>query len=447
MPPRSKPPHLVKHYQMWFARINVPIDCQHVLGQKQFIRSTGERSPERAYAKAAPWIAEWKTRIQEARIAAKDPLRADIERLTNDYRVHRGKGLDDAGAAVALDAIEFLFERLGGLSRAETLARLATSRGDVAAALSTIPGAPQTYEVIIGRATPILAYLDRWKAAAHRRGKTLDQMISDVRQFAAACSEPLEAISERHVTKWVEGRLRTSTAKTVRRKLTALRQYWLYLQGHEIVSRDRKPFTAIAVKDHRTEVERTETERVRFEPHDLVRVWEKARDDPMLFAAIRIAAFTGARREGICKLKTGSIQRDPATGVEFLHFAEKSKNGVRDVPVHREIRELIAALREGADGVGFLIHSSDDNKYGSRGDAIGKRFTRLKQEMGFDRRHVFHSIRHTVIHLFRRAGCPVELRNQIVGHADDHVGAGYGGDIGLDQKKEWLERAILYPSR
>jgi hypothetical protein len=38
---------------------------------------------------------------------------------------------------------------------------------------------------------------------------------------------------------------------------------------------------------------------------------------------------------------------------------------------------LIQELASNVDGDGYLIRSTDGNKYRKRGDAIGKRFTRL----------------------------------------------------------------------
>ena len=91
---------------------------------------------------------------------------------------------------------------------------------------------------------------------------------------------------------------------------------------------------------------------------------------------------------------------------------------------------------------------SEANRYGQRGDALGKRFTRLKTSLGFDEHHTFHSLRHTVVHLFRKAECPLEIRNQILGHEDGDAGAGagYGGHIDQKHKLEWIKRAISYPA-
>jgi integrase len=131
-------------------------------------------------------------------------------------------------------------------------------------------------------------------------------------------------------------------------------------------------------------------------------------------------------------------------GVPSLRLQEKTAAGVRDVPIHPEIVALIAQLvSDSRDG--FLIQS-EANKYGLRGDLLGKRFTRLKTALGFGERYVFHSLRHTVVHLMRRAECPLEIRNQILGHEDGDAGAGagYGGHVDQKQKRDWLVKAVRY---
>ena len=55
--------------------------------------------------------------------------------------------------------------------------------------------------------------------------------------------------------------------------------------------------------------------------------------------------------------------------------------------------------------------------------------------------HVTH-YRHTVITLLQNKGCPVEIRNSIVGHSAGTVAeASYEhGELPLDEKLKWLER-------
>ena len=133
-------------------------------------------------------------------------------------------------------------------------------------------------------------------------------------------------------------------------------------------------------------------------------------------------------------------------GVKSLRLREKTEAGVRDVPIHPDIAGLVAKLMQDSED-GFLIQS-EANRYGQRGDALGKQFTRLKTSLGFGEHHTLHSLRHTVVHLFRKAECPLEIRNQILGHEDGDAGAGagYGGHVDQKHKLEWIKRAISYPA-
>jgi integrase len=165
----------------------------------------------------------------------------------------------------------------------------------------------------------------------------------------------------------------------------------------------------------------------------------------MLASAIQIAAYSGLRQEGICSLTPASIRCDLETRINYFHVVEKTKNGVRDVPIHSAIAALVADLVQNQDADGYLIHSTGD-RYGHRGDAMGKRFTRLKQELGFSQRHVFHSFRHTFAHLLESAECPEDVAQYLCGHAKAGMTFGlYSGLTRLDHRRDWLERAIRYP--
>jgi integrase len=177
-----------------------------------------------------------------------------------------------------------------------------------------------------------------------------------------AVSEPIETLSGRHVQHWIDGLLHPATGeplsvKTVRRKLASLRAYWDHLQSHEIVTVEQRPFADRKVNGGTTEAQDAEAARERFTTADVVKLWEAAdaKGDVMLAAAIRIAAYTGMRREGICTLRANSIRRDPDSGIAFMHVAEKTAAGVRDVPIHSAIRDLLTGLGKKADRDGYLI--------------------------------------------------------------------------------------------
>jgi len=160
------------------------------------------------------------------------------------------------------------------------------------------------------------------------------------------------------------------------------------------------------VRDKRSKVERKLEQRLRFEPEEIVKLIAACADDAALGAMIRLAAFTGARREGLASLRVESVVK--VQGIDCFKLAEKTGAGVRTVPIHPAIQPLVKQLIEISTD-GFLIPSEAD-KYGHRGDRLGKQFTKLKSSLGFGENHTFHSIRHTVVHLFRSAACPTEIR-------------------------------------
>jgi integrase len=411
----KKPPHTTVRYNTLWVRMAIPEEVRSCFDDKaQFMEQIGKwpANYDTANAAAAYWIASWKRQIRKARESP-------------DWVSHMTI-IDDRDAD---DVLEIMTEQELRDTARMFLASLKKQK-------TAIPEPAQ----VANTATPFLAHFETWKLKTHLKGKSRDQAASDVKAFGATVPETLEKLSGKHVQGWIESQ--TVSAVTVRRKLSALKSYWSWLKVNEHVATDRIPFDNRQVKDSRTKVEKALEQRQRFEPAEVVNLIDASADDAPLQALIRLAAHTGARREGLASLTKASVVM--VDGVQSLRLHEKTAAGVRDVPVHPEIVALIAQLiSDSRDG--FLI-PSEANKYGLRGDLLGKRFTRLKTALGFGERYVFHSLRHTVVHLMRRAECPLEIRNQILGHEDGDAGAGsgYGGHLDQKQKLEWLVKAVRY---
>jgi integrase len=436
------PPHLTLRHNTWFARLTVPPDVRDKIGRNIFIASTGQRDPERAYAKALPLLESWRARIAAARHGTGDPLQAEVERLTQQFRKARNR--QEADAVLVGEVITWVLELKGKAGERA----LRDADNDVEKAF---PEFRPVIATITGTSTPFLDRFEDWRKATHLKGKSLDQAVSAIRQFADDVPKTIETLTGSDVQKWLEGLTSKKSgeplsANAKQWKLVGLRDYWSFLQAHEVVSRTNRPFWDRKLKDHRNGVGRAEDARKRFEPVDVVRLWRQAQGqgDRYLCAMIRIAAYSGARREGIARLKVHDIRHDPGTDIDFLHFSEKSAAGVRDVPIHSATRDLTFELREASQD-GYLLPGGE-NKYNIRGDLLGKRFTELKRSMGFDEHYTFHSIRHTVAHLFENAGAPETVAADIVGHTIATLTYGvYAGKTAMDKRLEWLERAIRYP--
>jgi len=127
-----------------------------------------------------------------------------------------------------------------------------------------------------------------------------------------------------------------------------------------------------------------------------------------------LGAYTGARIEELCRLKTSDIINDE--GIKCFSIKDaKTAAGERNIPIHPNLLHVIDRLAEQSED-GYLIKSTSGNKYGNRSDALSKQFGRLKTDLGYNSQFVFHSLRKTVITQLQRADIPGILIAAIVGH-------------------------------
>jgi integrase len=453
---RSHYPYLIKQRHRWFVRIIVPPELRDIVGQSVLKEATHETDQHRAAAVAAPIIAAFRQRIQAARDAGRRLEQITAEQLAERYKAERAADPEQAEITRITDVIAFVLKTQG--HHWIDYARKVPEAGyDAHAALRLLPNGSAmaaTADRVTGYATPFLQYLDKWKPGSGLKPRPLDQAVSTLRQFDLAVGKPIEQIEAKDVQAWIDDQINADgetglSAKTINRKLGELRNYWRWLQAHQHVPEDRNPFAGRRVRDPARRRKTKDEMRQRFRPEDVVLLWSVAEQngDAPLAAAIKIGAFSGARIEGVAQLRTTDIRVDPETGRRFMRMVDKTAAGDRYVPVHPRIAGLLDRLIANADADGYLIHSNARNKYGERSQPIGKRFGRLKSDLGFDERYVFHSIRKTVAHLFETDECPPGVAKDIIGHAKTDMTFGiYSGETRMDHRERWLAKAIRYPA-
>lgn len=452
---KSRYPYLVQQRRRWFVRMAVPSDVRALIGQAVFKVPTGHTDEHRAATAAAPIIADLKARIRTARETGKPSQQVAAEQLAERYRTERQTDPDQVEIAKVTDVIQFVL-RAHDLRWADYAKRVRDADYDLHAALRLLPeggAAAETADRITGHATPFLTYLEKWKPHSGLKPRPLDQAVSSIKQFDKAVGKAIERIEAKDVQQWVDGLINPDAstglnAKTVNRKLGEIRNYWRWLQSLQIVPEDRNPFANRRVRDPVSRRKTRDELRQRFRPEDVVRCWTAAeqKGDASLAAAIRLSAYSGARIEGIAQLRTTDVQIDPDTRVRFMRMVDKTAAGDRYVPVHPKVGDLLKKLIEKSGTDGYLIGSDAKNKYGERSQPLGKRFGRLKTELGYDERFVFHSIRKTVAHLFETAECPPGVAKDVIGHAKTDMTFGiYSGETRMDHRYRWLVKAIRYP--
>jgi integrase len=438
----------------YIARLGVPADVQHAFDTKQLTMTTRIKVPHEAEAMAvaAPVIARWKRDFEAIRQGTQKAVKDEWTRLANEYRRHRGKPLDDAGAALVLNVIGFVMRHVEGqpATKVSDIWRDTTSLTDAFAMLPRSGKAEDAFAQITGKATPFPTYLGEYQTHAKVQGKSLLQVVSNIKKFAVAVRQPIEQLTGGHVQAWLYGLKSEKSGeaadeKTKQRKLSELRGYWNHLvaMGH-VSDTASNPFLKRITANKETESEAQARERQAYKPADVPLIWRRAsvEGDPELSDLIQLAAYSGMRLSEIMNLRASSVIMDD--GITCIHVSTgKTRAARRTFPVHPDISGLVAKLVKEA-GTGFLITCESKN----RSDTMSKRFGRLKTAMKYGDAHVFHSLRHTVVGLFREANCPLEVRNKLLGHEDGDetsgAGAGYG-DLTAKGRLDWMVKAIRYP--
>jgi integrase len=419
----AKFPLLVLRGRIYCVKLRVPADVKATLGKSVFVQSTGETDPVRAMVKAQPLIDKWKQQIEEVRAGKGIALQQHIEiarkQLAVIKRLAEAEGEDG-------EKWDKLAELLAATGTAETYYDERDYKPD-AKAIAVI-------EQALGERTPFGARIDAWGSQLGTTDRNRSMYVSDVREFAKAHPlETVEGLTGAVVQAWMESL--DIAPKTINRKLSSLRNYWGWLQAHEVAQATNKPFHGRMLPKAKKDA----VKRQHLTPADVVRLMGSCGKDQPLADLITLGAYTGARIEELCNLKVDHVRGDILTIP-----GTKTDAAARKVPVHTALAPVVARLvADSKDG--YLIPTTVDNQYGERSSAIGKRFGLLKTRMGFGPEHVFHSIRKTVATLLEDAQCPEGIAADIIGHDKPTMTYGlYSGGSSLATRREWIEKAIHY---
>ena len=319
----SKPNHLVKRYNTYFAVLYVPKDIEHIIGKAKFSKSTGTDNKKLAETIAQVYVMGWKAEIESARMKSDEPL-------INSAREIR-KLLKSSPAHLVQDAID------------EEVAKLNASKKPIHA---------EVYERIAkGKNKYSNELAITWRKHEDDRGlakKTIDQMFSDVelvtKQFPTANMMTIESVELwiKHIAK--KGNL---SASSVNRIIGSGKNFFKYLQFiKEVPSFEPNPFIVpnefrISNKPNSKSVNKTQSW-LPFTSKEIVDLYKLAvKDNQSLADLILIAMHTGARIEEICSLlcKDIDLENECITIVDA-----KTEAGERTIPIHSFIKPRIKKL-------------------------------------------------------------------------------------------------------
>jgi integrase len=394
--------HLVLKGGTWHVRLDVPIDVRihpDFFMKKVLTKSLATGNRQAAKTASLSILAEWKSKIQAARAGQISPMwRMEAEDLRHQVyeAIARAPSDDITGPHEVRDVgiVKIILKH--GLSE---------------------PNIKQLKEIVKGevRQTPsinsaLIEEFQKHQSDYNVIEKTAHTQASFVRRYSEFLTAQSLQIDHDSFEKFLaQLKLSKQSKQTA---IFACRAFWKFLIGKDKRLKDKaNPFIDHQIPSMRNE--QTKNPYVAFTKEEVESIYAKAitSGDEVLAHTIMIGAYTGCRIEEICQIHTSRI-----TETSFTVIDAKTKAGNRTLAIPTKLKPIFEKLSlQTIDG--FLIKSSDNNKYGKRSDPISKRFGRLKKRMGFENDKVFHSIRKTAATILEREGVAPLTIMSILGHA------------------------------
>lgn len=411
------PSYLEKRRQGWYAVLDVPTSIQSKIGKKRLVRSLGTQSLREAEDAKHGVIAEWKQLFAAVKAGGDSSLeaaRAEAAIFAREWRekAHLNPEDFEIGLSEYADRMEHRFGEAMSAELTRTIRGSDLVLADHAEAyLAQLSSTPKTIDI---RRNELRAFTRRFKLASDVSSRELKAWFRDLTS--------------------VEG----LAVKTQQRYLSTARGYWEWLSDEEILSSGVNPFLGLTLAKAKASETKanSKTSRKPFSQGDLRRLLEAAIEkDREVAQLIWLGMWTGARIEELCSLQLAEVFDE--------HIAikdAKTQAGEREIPIHPALQPLVQSLRSRSHD-GYLLSGLSPNKYGDRSNAVGKRFGRLKQSLGYGPEYVFHSIRKSAITEMENLGVPENVAARIHGHKLQTMSYGhYSGGLTLNVMAEALGR-------
>ncbi|HUZ75025.1 MAG TPA: tyrosine-type recombinase/integrase [Stellaceae bacterium] len=429
--------YLHLRHRTWWASHDVPPSLRAALGgRKRFVSNLRTHDHAVAKVRAALLAAQWLAEIERARGTHDHDAEAEF------WRKALAKPMPEAERRAALQVLAYEAEL--PVTAAALKAGIVSDDDPRYRELPEFAAAERFVGAATGKLVKLDEHLDAYlKTLAGKIEKKSIDMRRSAIEKARQHFPHIADVTRKTVHAWIEEISSGGAARsTVKHAVNDLRGYWKYLVAIEAVPDGAAdPFDRLTVVSNAKKTKGDE--RKPFEPDDVARLLAEARKrgDGQLADLIDLAAYTGARLEELAALP---VSRVNVTARYFEIVDAKSAAGWRQVPLHSRLLATVKRLvTESADG--FVLTGLPKNRYGARGEAIGKRFTRLKTDLGFGPPHVFHSIRKTVATLLEGAGVSENVAADLLGHEKPRITYGlYSGGASLALKAAAIEK-LAYP--
>lgn len=446
--------HMELKRRVWWFRIGIPDDCQPYFGrgglhrenlQTGDIRIAMERRDE---AERAFHVLVRKIRAGEAvapsTLTARDrgeAWREAVADLRRDPDSNRSDEGEESPASLAMSLAEEEAERLSRRERREFT------------------------KALVGNAT-IDEHLEPYLKAIKLASKTTDERRGLLKRFARWCDKEglrLPGVDRKAAGRYVTAEIEPMHFRTAKKHMTALRGYWDYLtiRGHvpgAVMSGKavESPWLAQMLPNNKRRVEHGEkdSDERPFTTEELqtllyadypAKVGEEFQQQ--IADALRMSCLSGMRLAEVITLWVEDVHDDL-----FDLQQGKTGNAPRKVPIHSDLKEIVARRTKDKEPRGWLFHELVDKR--NPGDTFGKRFNRYRKALGVDdkrdghRRSLvnFHSCRRWFTTQAEMAGIPETTTATVIGHSEGRKGQTYGGYSGgpsEEQRRACVEAVKL----
>lgn len=357
-----------------------------------------------------------------------------------------------------------------------TTSRLADRAEEIAEA-EGMERAKEFHAIASGHATPITTLIDQWLAERPMKPRQQSDYRRSVAKFTDWLArgrhpEAIEKVTRRIAGAYVSEEFVGAGVhpRTANKAISAIASLWKWAARKGIVETNIW-FGQSLAKPKTTKAEEprpfTEDEIIDLFAGKVVATSEKRKPklvEPsvLLRDFMAIAALSGMRIEEIARLTVKDIKTIPALeGAEetlltyFDITRAKTEAGVRQVPVHSALAEVVARRTTGKGAGDSLWPELPEPKPGSpieKSQKVVKEFVTYRRRIGVDDRDegqrqsrvTFHSWRRTFVTKAEQAGQPPHLISFAVGHERPGMTLGvYSGGPLLGQLRPLVESVKL----
>ena len=411
-----------KRRQKYYAVLDVPKALREQLGvSRRFVKSLQTDSESIARIRVLPVIAKWKQEIVLAKASGNsgNQLLDSVVRVRQESQRLKGEGFDEHDIQWIHEDVAY--SRSWDNERGEFV----TDDIPLADAVSVVHGSSLLL------AEHIEEHLDGKDCTAKSKDMAKTTLLAFCKEFLHA-----EDVTERRVRDWIIRTMeqeRKLSYNTIKRDMSSIKVYWRWLKRYKSLD-TAYPFEDILPPvPNKNSKSKSSIDIIGFSIPDYHKILGAVPDkDRNLRNLIILGAHTGCRLDELCALKLEDVSFD-----RFQIVDAKTNAGLRTVPIHAAITQLVAELVDtSADG--YLIDGeSDNNQYNSRSGGIGHRFSRLKTKLGYKRNQVFHSWRHSMTTQLENAERPLSQIQRIIGHTVSGMTLSrYSDGLAFDTSKE-----------